>query len=236
VTAYFSKVSNPYEFGDGPLPWLIACEESGTVRDAFLDAGIFAVSCDLKPTRSTRAGLHVQGDVRLLLAYPWAGIIAHPTCTYLTNAGVRWLYTPSKTPAILTGEARWAAMREAADFFNLFLDYSHANLDVPVIVENPVMHKHALALVRRKHSQTIQPYQFGHLETKRTALWLSPYLPLLQATNDVEREMRKLPKKETHKVHYASSTLADRAEVRSVFFRGVAEAMADQWGPFGRYE
>lgn len=209
-----------------PVPWLIACEESGTVRDAFLDHGVPAVSCDLKATRSTRAGFHYKGDIRdVLYARPWAGIIAHPTCTYLSNSGVRWLTTPSKDPAILWGDARRVAMQEAAAFFLLFWNHPCGR----VAVENPVMHKHSLALIGARHTQTVQPYQFGHLETKRTCLWLRG-LPLLRSTNNVEAAMRLLPKKDTHKVHYASSSLADRAEVRSVFFRGVAEAMALQWG------
>lgn len=212
-------------------PWLIACEESGTVRDAFLDAGIPAVSCDLKPSRSPR-GPHYQGDIRDVLYRPWAGVIAHPVCKYLTNSGVRWLVTPAKDPAILWGAARWEAMREGARFFRLFVDFAIANPDIPVAIENPVMHKYAVALVGRKHDQTVQPYHFGDMQTKRTAWWLYNGMPKLVATNDVEVAMRRLPIKEYSRVHYASPgrNVGDREQERSEFFPGMAAAMAAQWG------
>lgn len=204
--------------------WLIACEESGTVRDAFLRAGIDAVSCDLKPTRSP--GPHFQRDVReVLYREDWAGIIAHPDCTYATNAGVRWLFDKGpSTETVLKGVDRWLALWNSAEFFRLFLDHPCQR----VCIENPVPHKYAARLIGQKFTQTIQPYEYGHLETKRTALWLKG-LPLLQPTSNVEAAMRLLPKRETHKVHYASPG-ADRAERRSVFFAGVGDAMAAQWG------
>lgn len=209
-------------------PWLIACEESGTVRDAFLRVGVPAVSCDLKPTRSP--GPHIQADVRRVIrTHRWGGVIAHPVCRYLTNSGVRWLYTQSNNPDTLWGEARWEAMREGAEFFRFFLDYADENPDVEVAVENPVMHKHAVALVGCKHDQTVQPYHFGDMQTKRTAWWLRNGLPKLVPTNDVEAQMRLLPVKEYSRVHFASPG-KDREQERSTFWPGMSNAMAIQWG------
>ena len=213
---------------DQDAPWLIACEESGTVRDAFTNAGVAAVSCDLKPSRSPH-GLHYQGDIRNVLYRPWAGVIAHPVCKYLTNSGVRWFTTPSKDPAVLWGDARWEALKAGAEFFRLFLDYADENPDVPVGVENPVMHKYAVALVGAKHDQTVQPFHFGDMQSKRTGWWLRNGLPKLVATNDVEAAMRLLPVKEYSSVHYCSPG-ANREQERSTFFPGMASAMALQWG------
>lgn len=204
--------------------WLIACEESGTVRDAFLRAGVDAISCDLKQTRSP--GPHYQGDVRdILYSERWAGIIAHPVCTYLTLAGVRWLFdTGPSTATVLKGQARWDALIEAADFFNLFVDHPCEKL----CIENPIMHGHAAKLIRLPVTQYVQPFQFGHLETKKTGLHTRG-LPKLLPTNDVEAAMRALPKRETHKVHYCPPG-ENRAEIRSTFFPGIGDAMAAQWG------
>lgn len=192
---------------------LIACEYSGRVRDAFIEKGHDAMSCDLLPTE--RPGPHIQGDVIPLLKKPWDLIIAHPPCTYLTNAGVRWLMSDAK---------RWVALYEACRFFNLFLES-----DCPrVCVENPVPHKYALAQLSQSYSQTIQPWQFGHTESKRTCLWLKG-LPLLKETCNVKEKMSGLPKKETDKVHYCSPG-PDRWKERSRTYDGIASAMADQWG------
>ena len=122
---------------------LVACEYSGIVRDAFLAEGHDAISCDLLPTESP--GPHIQGDVRPLLQEPWDLVIAHPPCTYLCNSGVRWLYEK---------DGRWDAMNEACDFFLNFLLLNR------VAVENPVMHGHALRRISRRHSFTVQPFQF----------------------------------------------------------------------------
>lgn len=192
---------------------LVACEYSGTVRNAFLRAGHDAVSCDLLET--TSPGPHVVGDARDLLGAGWDLLIAHPPCTRLTNAGVRWLHKP---PAGRTREEMWQEMREGADLFSTFL---HA--PVPrVCVENPVMHKHAKAAIRGyvEFSQSVQPWQFGHGEVKRTCFWLRG-LPPLAPTDIVEGR--------TPRVHYASPS-PDRWKERSKFFVGIADAMAVQWG------
>lgn len=200
---------------------LVACEYSGIVRDAFAARGWDAWSCDLLPSERPE-GNHVQGDVVPLLEQDWDLLVAHPPCTYLSNSGVRWLYNEDGS----TNIERWKNMREAADFFNLFL-----NTDIPhVAVENPVMHGHGVARVGGKATQFVQPYHFGVTETKRTGLRLMN-LPPLVATNDVTELFKSLPKSETHKVHYASPG-PDRWKDRSRTFPAIAQAMADQWGPY----
>lgn len=182
---------------------LVACEESGIVRDALIAAGHDAMSCDLKPSR--RPGPHYQGDVRDILHRNWDGMIFHAPCTRLSNSGVRWLHERNL----------WDDMREAAHFFKMLLD-----ADIPLIAgENPIPHKYAVAIIGRKYDQIIQPFQFGHGETKATCLWLKG-LPPLKETNRVDgREQRiwKMPPG------------PNRARDRSVTYPGIADAMASQW-------
>lgn len=183
-----------------PLRVLVACEYSGTVRDAFRARGHQAVSCDLLPTDVP--GPHHQGDVRELL-HPdrWDLMIAHPPCTHLAVSGARWFGEKQEEQA------------EALDFVRLLLD-----APVPMIaLENPVS---VISSRIRKPDQIIQPWQYGHGETKATCLWLKN-LPPLTATNVVEgREAR------VHKM----APSPDRWKLRSVTFPGIAAAMADQWG------
>lgn len=136
-------------------------------------------------------------------------MIAHPPCTRLCNSGVRWLAERNL----------WAELDEAARFFKVLL-----LAKIPrIAVENPIMHKYALERIGVKHTQSIQPWQFGHGETKETRLWLKN-LPPLQPTNIVKgREPR---------VHYASPG-KNRWKERSITYKGIAEAMADQWGALG---
>lgn len=198
---------------------LIACEYSGTVRDAFTRAGHDAVSCDLLPTESK--GQHIVGDAMQLLDQQWDLMIAHPPCTRLTNAGVRWLHKP---PTGKTVEQMWEDMREGAELFSNFL-----NAPIPrICIENPVMHKHAKAAIDGyvEFTQSVQPWQFGHGETKRTCFWLKG-LPPLKETNVVEGR--------TARVHLASPS-PDRWKERSKFFTGIADAMADQWGDLNAVE
>jgi hypothetical protein len=202
---------------------LIACEYSGTVRDAFIKKGHDAISCDLLPTDIP--GPHYQGDIKDMLSQNWDLIIAHPPCTYLSNSGVRWLY-PNK---IGTNPARWSYLVDAMSFFNMFNDHNCEK----IAIENPIPHKYGrdgfgLAKGIGKYSQTIQPYQFGHLESKRTCLWLKG-LPPLSETNNVFDEMMLLPYSERAKIHYASP-VPDRWKTRSKTYQGIADAMADQWG------
>lgn len=184
---------------------LVACEYSGTVRDAFLAAGHDAMSCDLLPTESP--GPHYVGDVRDVLDDSWDLLIAHPPCTYLTNSGVRWLHERPE---------RWELMREGAEFFRLLLD-----APIPrVAIENPVMHKYAGEIIGRPFSQSIQPWQFGHPETKRTCLWLRRLPPLVPTRVVHGREAR------VHRMPPGP----DRWKERSRFYPGIARAMAEQWG------
>jgi hypothetical protein len=204
-----------------PLRVLVACEFSGIVRDAFLDRGHDAWSCDLLPAEG-RTNRHIVGDARDLLNDGWDLLmVAHPPCTRLCNSGVRWL---SKPPPGRTAEEMWADLDEGAALFSAFWNAPIER----IAVENPVMHKHAKARIAnyREPAQSIQPWQFGHGETKRTCLWLKG-LPPLTPTDIVEgREPR---------VHHMSPG-PDRWRERSRFFTGVAAAMADQWGDVAKLE
>ena len=183
---------------------LIACEFSGIVRDAFIKRGHDAVSCDLLPTE--RPGPHYKGNVMDIVCGEWDVMIAHPPCTRLCNSGVRWLAERNL----------WNDLLKAGYFFKQMLKAS-----IPKIcIENPIPHKYAVNLIGRKYDQIIQPWQFGHGETKATCLWLKN-LPKLKPTNIVEgREQRifNMPKN------------TDRTRLRSITFQGIADAMAEQWG------
>lgn len=185
---------------------LVACEYSGIVRDAFIRAGHDAVSCDLLPSESD-LGVHYRGDVRQILnLHMWDLVIAHPPCTYLANSGVRWLHERPE---------RWGDLDAGATFFRQFLGCAPR-----VAIENPIPHKYAVERIGRPYDQLIQPWQFGHGETKAICLWLEN-LPPLEPTDVVEgREAR---------VHRMAPG-PDRQKERSRFFRGVADAMAAQWG------
>lgn len=180
---------------------LVACEYSGVVRDAFIKLGHDAISCDLLPTDAP--GPHYQGDVRDLLDYPFDLMIAHPPCTHLSVSGARHF-----------AEKRMDGRQQAAVSFFMML----AKSDIPMIaIENPVC---IMSSLYRKPDQVIQPWQFGHGETKATCLWLKG-LPLLHPTNIVEgREAR---------VHRMAPG-PDRWKERSKTFSGIGEAMANQWG------
>lgn len=198
---------------------LVACEYSGRVRDAFIANGHDAVSCDILPSDRPDSGPHIQGNVLDVIEGrgarfygPFDLMVAHPPCTYLANSGARHLYNPDGTRY----EPRWEAMRAGAEFFRALLE-----ADIPrIAVENPIMVGHARELVGARQSQIIQPWQFGHGETKATALWLRG-LPLLQPTDIVDgREAR---------VHRLPPT-ADRWKLRSTTYQGIADAMGAQWG------
>jgi site-specific DNA-cytosine methylase len=179
---------------------LVACEYSGSVRDAFSALGWDAWSCDILP--SEKPGNHYQGDVRDILGNGWDILIAHPPCTHLAVSGARWF--PAKRAS---GE-----QQAALDFVRLLL-----NAPIPhIALENPIS---IISSQVRRPDQVIQPWQHGHGETKATCLWLKG-LPKLQPSNVVEgREQRiwKLPPS------------ADRWKERSRTFTGIAKAMAVQW-------
>lgn len=193
---------------------LVACEFSGTVRDAFIRKGHDAMSCDILEGEGD--GPHYMGDIREVLYEEWDMVIAHPPCTYLANSGVSWLFRD---------ETRWDKLDDAAAFFNMFLD-----LKVPrLCVENPIMHKYAVERIGgRKQSQVVQPWMFGHKEQKATCLWLRG-LPKLEPTNNVKEEMMKLAPAERQRLHWLPPS-KDRWRIRSTTYSGIAEAMAEQWG------
>lgn len=194
---------------------LVACEFSGIVRRAFAARGHDAWSCDLLPAED-RSNKHIVGDARAILDDGWdLLIVAHPPCTRLCNSGVRWL---TKPPAGRTLEEMWAELDDAAALFSAFWNAPIER----ICVENPVMHRHAKARIVnfQPPAQSVQPWQFGHGEVKRTCLWLNN-LPPLEATDIVEGR--------TPRVHHMSPG-PDRWKERSRFFTGIAEAMAEQWG------
>ena len=188
---------------------LIACEYSGTVRDAFKKKGHEAVSCDIIPTESP--GKHIQDDVLNHLYKDWDLIIAHPPCTYLSNAGARHLYPKGKL-----NQTRYKKGLEAKKFFMCFY-----NLDCKVAIENPIP---STVFELPKYNQVVQPYEYGHPFQKKTCLWLKD-LPKLKPTKIVfERESTKIPG------NWYNKGGKERQKNRAKFFSGIAEAMADQWG------
>ena len=201
---------------------LVACEFSGTVRNAFRKRGHDAWSCDILPA-DDGSEHHYQDDIRNVLGRgkpwnepSWDLMIAHPPCTYLTNSGVTWLH---RDPT------RWAKLDEAAEFFKMLLD-----APIPrIAIENPIMHKYAKERIGgMKQSQVIQPWMFGHPESKATCLWLKN-LPTLKETKNVKEEMLKLPDSERQRLHWLPPS-ADRWKLRSTTYSGIADAMATQWG------
>jgi len=180
---------------------LIACEYSGVVREAFKKRGFDAWSCDLLPTEV--AGQHITGDVRRAFRQRWDLIIAHPPCTHLAVSGAR--HFPEK---IADGR-----QQEAIDFF---MEMTNAPAR-HVAVENPVC---VMSRLYRKPDQIIQPFMFGHGETKATCLWLKN-LPKLKPTNIAEGREQRI---------WRMPPGPDRWKERSRTFQGIADAMAQQWG------
>jgi len=183
---------------------LIACECSGVVRDAMIRRGHDAMSCDLKPTE--QPGPHYQGDVRDVLGDSWDLIVAHPECTYMANSGVQWLDRDI---------TRWKQMWDACEFFRLFLHHSCPR----VAIENPIMHKYAKRWIGKTHDQVIQPWQYGHGETKATCLWIKG-LPRLTPTNIVSGRVARV-----HREPPGPQRKANRSRT----YTGIAEAMAKQF-------
>ena len=195
---------------------LVACEYSGIVRDAFAAKGHDAWSCDILPTESP--GNHFQGDVLEHLDKGWDLMIAHPPCTHLAVSGARW-FTEGKKP--------WSLQEEALDFVRKLLN---APID-KIALENPVS---VISTQIRKPNQIIQPFEYGHDVTKKTCLWLKN-LPNLKPTKIVKPDIVLVNGKKMSKMHYESFKLPskERSKVRSKFYTGIAEAMADQWGTNG---
>ena len=188
---------------------LIACEYSGVVRDAFLRGGHEAMSCDLLETESP--GPHYKGDLFDVIDCPWDLMIAHPPCTHLSVSGSRHF-----------AEKKMDGRQQAAASF--FMRIVRQSAHIPKVAnENPVC---IMSSLYRKPDQIIQPWQFGHGETKATCLWLKG-LPLLTPTEIVEgREAR---------IHRMPPS-ADRWKERSRTYQGIADAMVNQWGRSAQME
>ena len=204
-----------------PLSVLVGCEYSGVVRDAFRRHGHLAYSCDLLEGEGEFREFHFRGDVReYLRADRWDLGIFHPTCTYLCNSGVRWLYGGKGTAR---DPGRWARMEEAIKFVGELWAAPIRS----VALENPIMHVHARQRFGFDYSQILQPWQYGHKAMKATCLWLRG-LPLLEPTN-VIGPPTAAQRKVWNKVHRESPG-PDRWKRRSRTYEGIAEAMAEQWG------
>jgi hypothetical protein len=187
---------------------IIACEESQEVCKAFRKLGYEAYSCDLVDCSGGHPEWHIKDNILKHLDDGWDLMIAFPPCTRLCNSGVMWLDKRNL----------WIEMQKGAEFFRTLL-----NADIErIAVENPIPHKYALEIIGRKYSQIIQPYMFGHGETKATCLWLKN-LPLLKPSDIVpgrEQRLHRLPPS------------SDRAKIRSKTFLGIAEALATQFTAF----
>jgi len=192
---------------------LVACEYSGTVRDAFIRAGHDAISCDLLPTDAP--GPHYQGDVGDLLNDGFDLMVAHPPCTYLSVSGMHWTTRGLRDPQLTT---------DALAFVRLLMD-----APIPrIAIENPVS---IISSQIKKPDQIIQPWMFGHDASKKTCLWLKG-LPMLTPTQTIA------PRMVNGKPRYANQTdsgqnrlapSADRWKIRSETYSGIADAMAQQW-------
>ena len=206
---------------------LVACEYSGTVRDAFLDAGHMAVSCDLLPPESTYPPAarpehlpwegHFPGSIWDLLAIDsdWDLMIAHPPCTHLSVSGARWF--PPHTKEGEPGYKPLHLREEALQFVRDLL-----NAPIPrICIENP---RSVISSNICKSDQTIHPYEFGHMEQKTTCLWLKNLPPLKKDPRlNVKDEMLKLPIQQRCRVWYLGS---GKGKERSLFYSGIAQAMA----------
>lgn len=192
---------------------LIACEYSGTVRDAFIRRGHDAMSCDLLPTDAP--GPHYQGDVADIINDGWDMMIAHPPCTYLSVSGMHWTARGLRDPQLT----------EDALAFVKFL------MDAPIeriAIENPIS---VISSRIRKPDQIINPWQFGHDASKRTCLWLKG-LPLLTPTEIIEPRIVNGKKRWANQTDSGQNRLPpseDRWKIRSETYEGIAQAMAEQW-------
>lgn len=209
---------------------LVACEYSGTVRDAFIRAGHQAMSCDLLPTDAPNwtydpytkirkpipgRGQHFQGDVRLLLDAEWDLLIAHPPCTYLSVSGMHWTTRGLREPKLT---------EDALDFVRLLMDAPIER----ICIENPVS---VISSRIRKPDQIVQPYEYGCDASKKTCLWLKN-LPKLTPTKYIEPRIVDGKKRWANQTDSGQNKLppsADRWKKRSETFVGIAEAMAQQW-------
>lgn len=199
---------------------LIACEFSGTVREAFAARGHDAWSCDLEPTDIP--GQHYQGDVLEFINDGWDMMIAHPPCTYLTVTGNKW-FKPEYKDRFPTRQ------QDRQDAINFFMSLVNAPID-KIAIENPIG---IMSTMYRKPNQIIHPWQFGHEASKSTCLWLKG-LPNLQPTDIVDKGEFVTYKSGKRMTKWyadaASKSPKERAKIRNTTFQGIADAMAEQWG------
>lgn len=217
---------------------LVACEESQVVTIELRLKGIEAYSCDLQPCSGGHPEWHIQGDaIHQLWNRKWDLVIAHPPCTYLSNSGVRWLaskkpksgYEWSDKYQIYINPKRWFDVVSASKFFNQFKLYGKTG--GCIAIENPIMHKYGKEQIFLENenpipSQIIQPWMFGHGETKATCLWLYN-IPKLKPTNIVEGREGRI---------WKMSPGPERTKLRSKTYEGIAQAMAEQWSDINEYK
>ena len=196
---------------------IIGCEESQEVTKAFRRLGHDAFSCDVLPPSGGHSEWHYEDDIFHRLHkehFSLQFLGAHPPCTYSANSGVRWLYNSDRS----RNEERWEKMRKGALFTKSLLAW------IKTIgkgyLEQPILHKHALEIIGERPTQIIQPWQFGHGETKATCLWIVG-LPKLEPTNIVEGREQRI---------WKMAPGPDRQKLRSKTYSGIAEAIATQWG------
>lgn len=194
---------------------LVACESSGTVRNAFRALGHDAWSCDILPS-DDGSEYHIQANARSVLDnYDWDLLIAHPPCTYLSVSGMHWTTRGLRDPKLT---------EDALDFVKVFME---ANVD-RICIENPVS---IISSRIRKPDQIIQPWQFGHDASKKTCLWLKN-LPKLQPTKFIEPRMVDGKARWSNQTDSGQNKLppsVDRWKIRSKTYEGIALAMAEQW-------
>jgi len=208
---------------------LVACEESQAITKEFRKLGHEAFSCDLLPCSGGHPEWHYQQDVFEVIDKGWDMMIAHPPCTFLAVSGARWLYNKDGTK----NEERWKNQAEGLDFVQRLMD---APID-KIAIENPIS---VISSNIRKPDQIVHPYHFGDKASKSTCFWLKN-LPKLEPTNIVEKgEFKEWIDKKTGKTKRQATwyyealqkakTPAERRTLRSKTFKGMAEAIADQWG------
>lgn len=191
---------------------LCACEESQAVCTEFRKKGHEAYSCDLLPCSGKHSEWHIQADALEIVKMQWDMVIAFPPCTHLASSGAAWFKE----------KRRNGKQQMGIGFFLAFTALDH----IPrVAIENPIG---IMSTEYRKPDQIIQPWMFGHSESKATCLWLKG-LPKLQETNNVKDQMDSLPKSERMRIHYLPPS-PDRGMLRSKTYAGIAKAMAEQWG------
>lgn len=192
---------------------LVACEYSGVVRDSFIKNGFNAISCDLLPTESP--GLHYQGDIKDIINENWDLMIAFPPCTYLCSSGQHWTTRGLRDPKLT---------EDALDFVKFLLNAPIKH----ICLENPIG---IISTRIRKPDQIIQPWMFGHPESKSTCLFLKN-LPLLKPTNILEKPKSGRWKNQTPTNQNNLGPSKNRWKLRSRTYENIAAAMADQWGNF----